>query len=136
MTSTLFVQHITSEETETLENLYRYHPKPSTRQRAQIILLSRQNYSVLAIVPILKMTRQTIAVTIKNWESYGLCGLFDKKRSGRPSTIPETQKSAVLEMIYASPRSLKSVRAEVENTLGITVGISVLKLLCKRAGLT
>ena len=136
MTSTLYVQHITPQETETLESLYRYHAKPASRKRAQIILLSSQDYSVLAIVPILKVTRQTVAATINNWESDGLCGLFDKKKSGRPSKIPDNQKSAVLEMVHASPRSLKSVLAEIEKSLGITVGISALKRLCKGAGLT
>jgi transposase len=115
MTSTLFVQNLTPEETNTLENLYHYHPKPASRKRAHIILLNSQNYSVSDIVPILKITRQTIAATIKNWDKYGVCGLFDIKRSGRPSTIPESQKAAVLEMVYASPRGLKSVLVNVEN---------------------
>jgi transposase len=136
MTSTLFVQNLTPEETDTLENLYYYHPKPASRKRAHIILLNSQNYSVSDIVPILKVTQQTIAATIKNWDKYGVCALFDIKRSGRPSTIPESQKAAVLEMVYASPRSLKSVLANVENKLGLTIGVSALKRLCKRSGLT
>ena len=136
MTSTLFVQYLTPEETNTLENLYHYHPKPASRKRAHIILLNSQNYSVSDIVPILKMTRQTIAATIKNWDKYGICGLFDLKRCGRPLTIPKSQETAVLEMVRASPRRLKSVLADIENKLGVTVGISALKRLCKRSGMT
>mgnify|MGYP001572309859 CR=1 FL=1 len=66
------------------------------------------------MVPIVNQNRPAIASTIKKWEEFGVCGLFDKKRSGRPKTLSATQESQVIEMIHQSPRSLKAVVTEVE----------------------
>jgi len=109
MISTLFVNHLTPEEVLTLEELHLYHPKPAARTRAHIILLNNKNYSCVDMVPILDMTRQAIATTIKKWKKWGICGLFDKKRSGRARKLSSKQEEAVIDMVHSTPRSLKTV---------------------------
>lgn len=136
MIATLFVAHLTPEEIVTLEELHRYHPKPAARRRAHIIMLNNQGFSLSKIVSILSLNRQAIALTIKKWEKSGVCGLLDKKRSGRPKTLSPVQEIKVIEMVHASPRSLKAVVSEIEKQMGFSVGLSVIKRLCKRAGLT
>lgn len=114
MTSRLYVNHLTLDEISTLWLLYSNHPKPATRRRAHIILLNNQGISVTQIAPIMNKTRQAIAITIRKWKKDGICGLFDKKRSGRPKTLSPIQEEQVLKMVHKSPRSLKSVVNEIQ----------------------
>ena len=110
----LYVNHLTQDEILTLEQLHQNHLKPAARRRAHTILLNNQGLSLNQIVPILKQNRQAIAATIKKWEGCGVCGLLDKKRSGRPKTLSATQEIQVIEMVHQSPRSLKAVASELE----------------------
>ena len=132
----LFVKPLTPVEIETLENLHKNHPRHMPRLRAQVILLSHRGYSISAIQPICNYCRQTIATWLHRWESRGICGLFDSPRSGRPPKLTKTEETITLEFIHQSPRSLKSVIGEIAQTLGITLTVSTLKTLCKRAGLS
>jgi transposase len=131
----LYVNHLTQNEIITLEQLHINHPKPAARRRAHTILLNNQGLPLNKIVPILRQNRQAIASTIKKWEEYGLCGLFDKKRTGRPKTLSSVQEIQVIELVHQSPRSLKAVVCEIEKKIGISVGLSIVKRLCKKAGL-
>ena len=110
----LYVRHLTQNEILTLEQLHHNHLKPAARRRAHIILLNNQGFSLNQIVPILKQNRQAIASTIKKWEELGICGLLDKKRSGRPKSLASKQEIQVIQMIHQSPRSLKSVVNEIK----------------------
>ena len=136
MIPTLYVDHLTPEEIITLKSLHSYHPKSAARRRAQIILLNDKGKSVKNMISILGLNRQAIAVTINKWKSHGICGLFDKSRKGRPKTLMPEQESDVIELVHLSPRNLKNVVNEIEKQMGIKVGISVVKRLCKKAGLT
>jgi transposase len=132
----LFVKSLTPVEIETLENLHKNHPCHMPRLRAHIVLLSYRGYSISEIQPIYNLCRQTIATCFHRWESQGICGLFDLPRSGRPRKLTETEETLTLELIHQSPRSLKSVMGEIAQKFGITLTVSTLKGLCKRAGLS
>jgi len=110
----LYVNHLNPDEILTLQQLHHNHLKPAVRRRAQIILLNNKGLSLNQIVPILNQNRQAIASTIKKWKEYGVCGLFDKKRSGRPKILSAVQEIQVIEMVHQSPRSLKAVVNEIE----------------------
>jgi len=110
----LYVSHLTKDEILTLEQLHHNHLKPAARRRAHIILLNNQGFSLNKMIPIVNQNRQAIASTIKKWEEFGVCGLFDKKRSGRPKTLSATQEAQVIEMVHQSPRSLKTVVSEIK----------------------
>ena len=110
----LYVNHLTPDEILTLEQLHHNHLKPAARRRAHVILLNNQGLSLNKIVPILKLNRQAIATTIKKWEESGICGLLDKKRTGRPKSLSLKQEIQVIEMVHQSPRSLKAVVSEIE----------------------
>ena len=114
MTARLYVNHLTPDEISTFRQLHNNHPRPAVRRRAQIILLNNQGLSLYQIVPIINQNRQAIAVAIKRWKEYGVCGLFDKKRTGRPKTLSPVQEEQVLEMVHQSPRSLKAVVNEIQ----------------------
>ena len=132
----LFVKSLTPVEIETLENLHKNHLRPMPRLRAHIILLSHRGYSISTIQSIYNLCRQTIATLLHRWESLGICGMFDSPRSGRPRKLTKTEETITLELIHQSPRSLKSVIGEIAQKLGITLTVSTIKTICKRAGLS
>ena len=65
-----------------------------------------------------------------------LCALFDKPRSGRPRILSGEAETEALVSVNQSPRSLKKVIAELAESLGLTLSVSTLKRICKRAGLS
>jgi transposase len=79
--------------------------------------------------------RQTVSTWFSKWEEFGICGLIDKPGRGRPSILTENQKNNIVKKVQKSPRSLKSVLADLEAELGITVSLDTIKLICKQAGL-
>lgn len=132
----LFIKPLTDVEIETLEHLHKYHPHHVPRMRAQIILLSHRGQSIAAIKIIYPLSRQTIANCLHAWENCGICGLFDKARSGRPRKLSAEQEADTIEMIKENPKSLKSVVAEIASKFDINIDVATLKRLCRRAGLS
>jgi transposase len=98
-------------------------------------LLSDKGLNIKNIISILGINRQAIVLIINKWEELGLIGLFDKKRKGRPKILSPAQKNKVIEFVEHTPRSLKAVVAEIEKQFDVKVGLSVIKILCKRSGL-
>ncbi len=101
----LFVGALSKIEITTLDEMRTHHPLPTARVRAHAIILSEKYYQVQEIADILDVCRQSASSWIRDWESDGLCGLFDKPRSGRPKEI-EIDENVLIEKIKESPRSL------------------------------
>jgi len=112
----------------------REHPLVWPRIRANAVLLSNEGQSIRIIASIYGVYRQTIAIWLKNWETRGLCGLFDKPGRGRRKKAPYEDK--ILEMVAESPRSLKCVLERIKNELGVIISKTTLKRLCKKANLS
>ncbi len=131
----IYVKKLTFEVKVTLEQMHKNHPLPLTRNRAHAILLSDQGYSVPMICDIYDVCRQTVSTWFRNWKDQGLCGLVDLPGRGRSCPLTEEDKIEIVKRIKESPRSLKKVRADVENEMGIKITIDKLKSICEEAGL-
>jgi transposase len=131
----LFVNALSTEESQTLENMKRYHPRPGPRVRAQAVLLSAAGFSVKELSVILGVCRQTTATWLTGWETGGTAALLDKPRSGRPCKLTGKAKEYVQGKVGESPRSLKTVLAQLAEQWGIPVSIATLRRTCKQAGL-
>jgi transposase len=79
--------------------------------------------------------RQTVSTWFSKWDKLGVCGLIDLPGRGRPSLLTDSQSNDAVERIKKSPRSLKSVLADLEAELDMTISIDTIKRICKRAGL-
>lgn len=60
---------------------------------------------------------------------------MDKPRSGRPRKLTGEAKDYALDKVAESPRSLKTVLAQLAEQWNIPVSIATLKQTCKQAGL-
>lgn len=130
-----FVNALSAEENQTLENMKRYHHSHVPRVRAQAVLLSNAGFSLKELSAIFGVCRQTTATWLTAWEKGGIAALLDKPRSGRPCKLTGAAKHSVLDKIGESSRSLKAVLAQLTEHLGIPVSIASLKRVCKQAGL-
>ena len=116
--------------------MHKYHQHHVPRMRAHIILLSHKELTISDIKIAYPLSRQTIANCLHAWEKLGVCGLFDKPRSGRPRKLSAEQADKVVEIIKDNPRSLKAVLAEIACKFDIEINTSTLRRLCKNAGLS
>ena len=131
----LFVKKLSEEEKLTLEEMFKNHPRHTTRTRAHSILLSHQGIKLKAISEVFNVCRQTSASWLHAWENFGICGLMDDYRSGRPRKIPVEKEEKVLELVNNSPRKLHSVLHQLSEKFGIEASLATLKRVCKRLGL-
>ncbi|MDD5269526.1 MAG: helix-turn-helix domain-containing protein [Methylococcales bacterium] len=133
----LTVNPLPFEEIKTLEEMHKNHPCHTSRIRAHAILLNNVGYKLKEIASIFNICRQTAAAWLHAWKDDGICGLFDKPRSGRPRMLCNEDEIDAITRVIESPRSLKKVLAELTASLNLTVSpsVSTLKRICKRAKL-
>ncbi len=132
----IIVDFLTREEILTLEDMHENHPCHAPRIRAHAILLSHAKFKLSLISRVYAVCRQTVSTWIHAWETKGICGLLDKPRSGRPRILRGDAETDALNRIIQTPRSLKKVLADLSAHFGITLSLSTLKSVCKRAGLS
>ena len=80
-----FVSVLKEVEIITLQELYKNGSTHRLRQRAHIILMSNKKFKIDTISAVTGLDRDTVSATFNKWESTGLVGLYDSKKSGRPS---------------------------------------------------
>ena len=98
-------------------------------------MLSNTGFELKEIATILNICRQTASAWLHSWDEQGICGLFDKPRSGRPCKLSVENEQKALEIITKFPRSLKTVRRHLSELVGVSLSCSSFKRLCKKAGL-
>ena len=132
----LFVKPLSSEETNTLEEMHKNHQNSAPRARAHAILLNAGGFMLPIIAGILGVCRQTVSTWLHAWEDKGIRGLIDLPRSGRPHILSNELEVKAIEYVEQSPRSLKKVISELSDKFEVKINLSTLKRICKRAGLS
>ncbi len=131
----LYIKQLTSEETLSLQEMYKNHPSHLSRNRSHSILLSNRGHSVPEICSIYNVCRQTVSTWLYKWNTQGISGLVDLPGRGRPFTLTEAQKTIALKHIKESPRSLNKVIADLEKEFDMSLSLDIIKSLCKAARL-
>lgn len=131
-----FISTLSPAEVVTLQCMTRNHPLAWVRIRASAVLLSQNKLSMQCIASVFGVCRQTVSIWLENWETKGICGLFDRTGRGRSPTFSAHEESEIIEQVKASPRSLNRVLAEIEKRYGIKICKETLKRLCKKSGLS
>jgi transposase len=128
-----FVKSLVTEEIYTLEELHRNRSDYRSRVRAHAILLSSRGYSIKEISKFYQVDRDTVSIWIENWGTYGIVGLFDEKKSGRPPILNENEQKQAIEFIKDDPKSLKQAVAQIEENVDKSVSTKTLKRILKKA---
>src|SRR5580692_1313206 len=98
---------LTTEEVNTLENLYRTTKDVRLRTRVQIILLAgEQRMTAPSIAKIVRENDQTVRNWFQHWRAEGIEGLKDRPMPGAPSKITKAYEEQLLFVVRRRPRSL------------------------------
>jgi transposase len=130
-----YVQPLTNEQRQLLENTMKDDPSFRARSRAHGLLLSAQGTTIKDIARTYQVHRVTVSAWLTNWEHHGAQSLHDKPRSGRPSTLTPEERDIALHYIKEEPHCLKGVVQRLANTTDKRLSVSSLKRLAKKARL-
>lgn len=79
-----FVKLLSVAEKVALTDLLENSPSSKVRRRAHIILLSSRKFTIELLAQIYIVDRDTVSGYISRWLEFGVAGLYDGKRPGRP----------------------------------------------------
>ena len=82
----------------------------------------------------LDIDRDTVSLVISSWETIGIIGLYDDKRSGRPPIFNESDKEIILSKVKEEPRQLKSLVSDIKARTGKDSSVDTIKRVVKKEG--
>jgi hypothetical protein len=65
--------------------MHAHHPSRRARMRAHSLLLSHQRYPIPQIARLYQVDPRRVSAWMVRWQAWGLVGLYDRPRSGRPA---------------------------------------------------
>lgn len=134
MSSKFVKEELTESERITLKECLNNHNNKRVRSRAHIILLSTKGYPINILSEIYELDRDTVSLCISNWDKYGLVGLFDEPRSGRPKKLNPEEIEKLLLALKAEPRSVKRLIGLAEMEFGKDVSGDTIKRMLRKFG--
>ncbi len=90
-----YVSPLSDVEIETLQQMHAHHPSRRARMRAHSLLLSHQCYTIPHIARIYQVDPRRVSAWIDRWQAWGLIGLYDRPRSGRPTIFTAEEQQTV-----------------------------------------
>jgi transposase len=127
-----YVHPLHETEIETLHHMHHAHPSRRARMRAHCILLSHQRYTIPHIARFYQVNRRRVSVWIDRWHTWGLVGLYDRPRSGRPDTFTAEEQQKVQHYLHETPRDVKRIVAAMEQETCKRVSTKTIKRYIKK----
>src|SRR2546428_10449032 len=90
-----FVAPLGAAEIEPLQQMHARHPSRRARMRPHGLLLSRQRYTIPHIARLYQVDQRRVSAWIDRWQAWGLVGLYDRPRSGRPTIFTAEEQQTV-----------------------------------------
>ena len=128
-----YVTPLNDAEIETLRQMHAYHPSRRARMRAHSLLLSHQRYPIPHIARIYQVDQRRVSAWIDRWQAWGLVGLYDRPRSGRPAIFTAEEQQKVYEYLDDSPKDVKKVVEAMEQKTSKRVSTKTIKRLIKKS---
>jgi transposase len=98
----IFVRSLTKEEEKELRRMTRQEAG-RVSQRAQMVLLSANRWTVPQIALVFTVSKATVRFWIRQFEAEGPEGLFDDERPGRPRKISSDVEQKLIEWLEDDP---------------------------------
>src|SRR2546426_6916530 len=128
-----YVTPLTDAEMTTLQQMHTHHPSRRARMRAHSLLLSHQRYPIPHIARIYQVDQRRVSAWIDRWQAWGLVGLYDRPRSGRPSLFNAEEQQKVYEYLDDSPKDVKKVVEAMEQKTSKRVSTKTIKRFIKKS---
>lgn len=120
---------------QTLEQMYRFHPKNQVRKRAHCLLLLNEGYSLSEVSKILRHSLKTMYNWLNRWLDEGLSGLYDLAGRGRKRKLSEDENRQVWQVVQQAPRRISQHLGEIKAQTGKQISKSTLKRILRSMGL-
>jgi transposase len=125
---------LTEPETATLQEGHKNGSQFQFRNRCFCLILSSQGKTVSELAQLFEVSRITIYSWFAAWERSGIIGLMNRKGQGRKPILSVQNPqhvSKVKALIAENPQSVKSVVAELEPKLGVSMHPETLRRFLK-----
>lgn len=116
-TPTKFIEELTEEQKSRLQAVMKSAAPQRVRVRAHSVLLSARRFSIDRIAAIYEVDRDRVSQWLEWWKEFGIDGLADDVRAGRPPKLSGAEQSEVLEIVREEPRSVRRAVSEVADRL-------------------
>jgi transposase len=128
-----YVTPLSDAEIETLQQMHAYHPSRRARMRAHSLLLSHQRYPIPHIARIYQVDQRRVSAWMDRWQTWGVVGLYDRPRSGRPAIFNAEEQQQVYAYLDDSPKDVKKVVEAMAQETGKRVRTKTIKRLIKKS---
>ncbi len=127
-----YITPLSQEEKKALNSLFKEHSSHLVRRRAHMLLLSAEKFSINEIARIYQVHRDTVSNTFARWEKYGIDGLDDAPRSGRPPSLSEKEEDEAIELLKKDPRSIKKALIATKEKTGKEISQWTMKRIARK----
>ena len=127
-----FVSHLSPAVKLTLKEAQDHHPSGRVRQRAHALQLSHKSYSLSQLAEVFDVHRNTVSQWIDDWETFGLIGLYDNAKSGRPTILSDAEIERFRQYIDENPHQPKRAMARLEAETGKVASYDTYKRCLKK----
>lgn len=128
-----YVTPLSDAEIETLQQMHAHHPSRRARMRAHSLLLSHQRYTIPHIARIQPVDPRRVSAWMDRWQAWGLVGLYDRPRSGRPAIFTAEEQHHVYAYLDASPTEVKQVVEAMEQKTRKRVSTKTIQRFIKKS---
>ena len=128
-----YVTPLSDAEIETLQQMHAHHPSRRARMRAHSLLLSHQRYPIPQIARLYQVDPRRVSAWMVRWQAWGLVGLYDRPRSGRPASFTAEEQQKVYVYLNDSPKDVKKVVEAMEQETRKRVSTKTIKRLIKKS---
>ena len=128
-----YVTPLSDAEITTLQQMHAHHPSRRARMRAHSLLLSHERYTIPHIARLYQVDQRRVSAWIDRWQTWGLVGLYDRPRSGRPPIFTAEEQQKVYAYLDDSPKDVKKVVEAMEQTTQKRVSTKTIKRLSKKS---
>jgi transposase len=127
-----FVKTLTEEDYNKLVENHQKSENFRVRNRAHAILLSFETYPIDEIAVICGVHRNTVSRWIERWNEFGLKGLRDVEKDGRPPILTLEEQARTVEIALLNPRFPHRQLSRIKAETGKTISHYTLKRLIKK----
>lgn len=116
-------------EEKTLEEVVKNQGHARQRMRAHGILLSHRGFKIARIYAV---DRDTVVRWFNRWEQWGIIGLQDQVRRGRPEKLTPQKQGRVQQLFKIHARAPKRIAGEIFKETGKQVSVDTIRRLGKK----
>ena len=129
---TKFVKTLSAEDLANLIENHQTNDNFRIRNRSHAILLSFEKFPLNEIAKICRVDRDTVSQWIDNWNEFGLNGLEDEGKPGRPPILTLEEQDKAFAVAMQNPKFPHRQLSEIKRETGKEISRDTLKKLVKK----